>query len=207
MLTIDALRNPSRESGFNYVGRAGGAKKKPWRAQKNAGNKYGSNATFRGPTRERPAEAAQDYCDYINSGVAPSAPSKPALKSAGHDTTPRKPLPRDPEVQAALGVLRDARAQRRGEQGYVYLIIEDLPGGAVIYGKIGYSTNPRKRVAELQTGNPRPLRLLRMKPGTEADEAALHQKYIKHNVLQEWFHITKELLLEWDASHQVSAAA
>lgn len=125
------------------------------------------------------------------------------LKTAGHEYSAPS-VPRDAEVEAALGVLRDARAQRQGKQGYVYLIIEDLPGGGIHYGKIGYSTNPAKRVAELQTGNPRPLRLLYAMPGTEDDERRLHAKYIKFNALQEWFVVTKELLLEFPAQKEAA---
>jgi hypothetical protein len=168
-----------------------------WRASWRKGA-YENDA--RGPARKTPFEAAQDYCDYINSGQIPAP--MPALKSAGH-AGKRASLPRDREVEYALGVLRDARAQRRGKQGYVYLIVEDV----LCYGKVGFSTNPAARVAELQTGNPRKLRLLCSKPGTEADEAALHAKYAPNNVLQEWFLITKELLLEWDVKYQIKPAA
>jgi len=155
-----------------------------------------------GPHRATALEAAWDYCNHVNNGG--QVPTAKVLKSAGHKYTK---APVDPQVQAALGVLRDARAQRQGKQGYVYLIVEDLPGGGLRYGKVGYSVNPPKRVAELQTGNPRKLKLHLMKPGTVADEAALHAKYQKYNVLQEWFLITKELLLEWDAEHQVNLPA
>jgi hypothetical protein len=122
---------------------------------------------------------------------------KPALKSAGHNGS-RDPLPRDEEVEYALGVLRDAKGQREGKQGYVYCIIERVPGGGFSQCKIGFSTNPKARVAELQAGNPRPLMLLCAKKGTLEDEAALHAKYIQQNILQEWFSATKEMLLEFD---------
>lgn len=210
MITPSDIRNPARKSGYDHVGNKDTPghpqPHKPFQADVYGGKRDKAGRSWSGPARATAIEAAQDYCDYMN-GLGPifGVPLTP-LKTAGHVAPARSPLPNDPEVQAALGVLRDARAQRRGVQGYVYLIIEVLPGGGLRYGKIGYSTNPAKRVAELQTGNPRPLALHLSKPGTEADEAALHQKYIQHNVLQEWFHITKELLLEWDASHQVPVA-
>lgn len=115
-------------------------------------------------------------------------PSVPGLKTAGHAYDIER-TDRDPEVEAALGVLRDAKAQRDGRQGYVYLITDETAY------KIGYSVNPQKRVAELQTGNPRVLKLVASMPGTEADEKALHAKYIKHNLLQEWFAPSMEI---WD---------
>lgn len=145
-------------------------------------------------------EAAQDYCDYINGqNVTPPA----ALKSPGHIYDIDRHS-KDPEEEAALGVLRDKRAQRQGKQGYVYLITEALPGGGLRYAKIGYSVNPKKRVAELQTGNPRTLVLLYMMPGTEEDERQLHAKYASDNVLQEWFAITPELILEFPTDTQVN---
>lgn len=193
MITIDDIRNPKRKSGFDHVafntyagdknGHGGGL---PYYAIKEIKRKP-SSKFWNGPRRATAKAAAQDYCDYANkhSIAAPAV-----LKSAGHayDIDVHD---RDPEVEAALGVLRDARAQRRGKQGYVYCITDGE------YLKIGYSVNPRKRVAELQTGNARPLSLVAYKPGTEADEAALHAKYIKKNALQEWFHIDGQLLMEF----------
>lgn len=118
------------------------------------------------------------------------------LATAGHEYEIDE-RDHDPEYQAALGVLRDRRAQREGKQGYVYLITESNEGGGLRYGKIGYSVNPKKRVAELQTGNPRPLQLLYTMPGTEEDERRLHRKYIKENCLQEWFWLTPAIILEF----------
>ena len=201
MLTPSDLENPKRKSGYDHVGRRGrtardGENYKPYQAQVYAkgAQRLVKPHEFVGPRRATALEAAQDYCDYINSGVTPVTP---ALKSAGH-TGRRQKLADDPEVEAALGVLRDAKGQAEGRQGYVYCILETKPGGGMEYVKVGFSTNPWARVAELQTGNPRPLALHCLKKGTLEDEAALHAKYIQHNVLQEWFRPTKELLLEFD---------
>lgn len=203
MLTLEKLKDSTRPSGFKHVmhDHGGGFRPKPYRAQGRA-NRPGTLPRYewRGPRRTTAVEAAQDYCDYIN-GLPAATPG--TLKTAGHAQGLRAPLPRDEEVQHALGVLRDARAQRQGKQGYVYLIWEGKANGGLRYGKVGYSTNPEARVAELQTGNPRTLVLLYKKPGTPEDEAALHQKYMQNNVLQEWFYITKELILEFDAEHSV----
>lgn len=194
-LTIEDLRNPKRQAGFNYVN-LNHRGPRPYRAQ--VGGSMRDKQLWRGPSRATPEEAAQDYCDYIN---AQRPQQTPRLKSAGHAYNIER-TERDPEVEAALGVLRDARAQREGKDGFVYLIIEVQRGGALHYGKVGYSVNPRKRVAELQTGNPRPLALHCMKKGTVADEADLHAKYIQDNALQEWFVISKELLLEFDLNSE-----
>jgi hypothetical protein len=203
MITPNDIRKPSNVSGFAHVGLVRGPSRGGSRAYFQAYENGGRGGDWKGPARATADQAAQDYCSRAN-GKGTAAPI--VLKSAGH-TGKRQSLPMNEEVQEALGILRDARAARAGKQGYVYLIVEDLPGGALVYGKVGFSTNPQARVAELQTGNPRKLRLAYSKPGTEADEAALHAKYAHKNVLQEWFYITKELLLEWDAEHQIKPAA
>lgn len=197
MLTPEDLRNPARKSGYDHVGynvSPGQTTPKPYQAVVYGGTRSKAGMAWIGPRRATAEEAAQDYCNYIGrKGVTPTAP----LKTAGHAGR-RQKLSDDPEVAAALGVLRDAKGQRQGKQGYVYCILETAPGGAMQYVKVGFSTNPAARVAELQTGNPRPLKLHAMKEGTLEDERALQQKYIKENVLQEWFRPTKELLLEFD---------
>jgi hypothetical protein len=196
VITPDSLRNPSLKAGFHHVGKVGGQPSRgstPIYYQAYAGR--GRTGDWKGPGRKSAVEAAQDYCDYVN-GQATTPATHAPLKVAGHGGK-REALPRDPEVEAALGVLRDARAQRNGVPGYVYLITEDRLGGGIRYVKIGYSVNPQKRVAELQTGNPRLLKLLYAMPGTPEDERRLHAKYAKHNVLQEWFEVTKELILEF----------
>jgi hypothetical protein len=193
-LTIEDLRDPSRASGFRYVTyRAHRAATKPFQAQ------HGPKRHL-GPRRATAEEAAQDYCDHVNGR---QIPTPRLLRSAGHKRPKRRTLPRDPEVEAALGVLRDARAQREGEQGYVYCIGERDRLYAV---KIGYSVNPPKRVPELQTGNPRTLVLLGYFPGTEDDEKAMHAKYAEDNILQEWFRPSPALLSEFD-NKEVKAAA
>lgn len=207
MITPKDLRDPSRKSGYRNVtaafdSRPGRTNPLPYQARKDtsADGRAGSNRVWSGPRRATALESAQDFCDYVNAGK--TAPPPRQLKSAGHKVQ-RDSLPRDPEVEAALGVLKDAKAQAAGKPGFVYLVIEEHPGGALKYGKVGYSTNPRARVGELQQGNPRPLKLHMMKPGTLEDEAAIHQRHIRSNQLQEWFRITPELLLEWDMEHYV----
>lgn len=202
MLTPKDIEDSNNQTGYRYVQRVGGqpsrarVRKTYYQAIKRVAPGTGHGKKWTGPGRMTALEAAQDYCDWHNNLAV--SPAKPALKSAGHARGTRSRLSDDPEVEAALGVLRDARGRRRGNQGYVYCIWEYKDGGGMEYVKVGFSTNPQARVAELQTGNPRPLKLISMKEGTLEDEAALHAKYIKENVLQEWFRPTKELLLEFD---------
>jgi Meiotically up-regulated gene 113 len=188
LLTPNDIRDSSRRSGFQFVIWDEYSTRGPYRAQRRVGPDTEARSHWYGPRRATAEEAAQDYCDYINgSGVTPATP----LKSAGHKGKRRR-LSDDPEVAAALGVLRDARGQRQGNQGYVYCITDGE------YIKIGYSTKPEARLAELQTGNARKLSLVGSKPGTVEDEAALHQKYIEHNVLQEWFRLDAAILSEFN---------
>lgn len=177
MLTPADIENPKRSSGYDHVGNNRGR----WRAQvygaRKGQAKHSNGFAWWGPNRTDPAEAAQDYCNYIN-GHPERLPA--TLRSPGN-RVPRDPID-DREVEAARGVLRDARAQRRKlAQGYVYLITD---GTAV---KVGYSVKPAARVSELQTGNPRKLRLLAAMKGTEEDEAAIHQRFMDHNIILEWF--------------------
>ena len=194
-LTIEDIRNPKRRSGFDHVrfNSHDGHARKPYQA--NGGGRGTATGNPGGPAwfgsrRAAAEEAAQDYCDYVNAQRPQQPVPSMALRTAGHVYDIEK-SERGPEVEAALGVLRDYKAQRDGRQGYVYLISD---GTAY---KVGYSVNPNKRVAELQTGNPRKLSLLASIPGTEADEKALHQKYISDNLLQEWFAASPELRSEF----------
>lgn len=205
MITPDDLRNPALKSGYDRVNYdrtktpSGAPRSKPYRAQiTRRDGRPGMEPV--GRWRATAREAAQDFCDWYNGGGKRLVKLGKVLKSAGHKAR-RDPIKDDPEVQAALGVLRDARGQQEGRQGYVYLIGEEEYGPPGLNGgniaKIGYSTNPEARVAELQTGNGRRLKLLGKIKGTPADEAALHAKYADQNVLQEWFRLTTNLLLEF----------
>ncbi len=184
-LTIEDIRNPKRKSGFDHINRQtpNGRTRVYYNAQVYGGKLSKAGHSWRGPNRATAEEAAQDYCDYINSQRTAS-PATPALKSAGHQGQ-RDRIDRDEEVEAALGVLRDRRGARQGRQGYVYLIGE-VEGDKPLF-KIGYSTNPEARLREIQTCNGRILALFAKIPGTMADEAALHAKFIHLNTVQEWF--------------------
>lgn len=202
MLTPKDIENPKRQSGYNYVNSASGGKgghgntSTFWRARVGFGGNHRNGPRFSGPSRTTALEAAHDYCDHMNGNTVGYTAS---LLTAGHAySTPK--IERDEEVEAALGVLRDHKAQRAGKQGYVYAITED---GCGEYVKLGYSVNPQKRVAELQTGNPRKLVLLGYREGTPADERALHAKYIKMNVLQEWFKLEPSMADEFNTKEVV----
>ena len=69
------------------------------------------------------------------------------------------------------------------EGGLVYLI----QGEHRTPVKVGHATNVRRRLRELQTGNPTRLHVLDVLPGTKATERALHEQMAQHRVLGEWF--------------------
>lgn len=68
-------------------------------------------------------------------------------------------------------------------RAYVYFI-ESGPGGPV---KIGYTNDVAARMADLQGGNPVPLRLLAAVHGTQRTERFLHTVYLQGNLRGEWF--------------------
>ncbi len=64
-------------------------------------------------------------------------------------------------------------------------------GGPV---KIGHAHNPRRRLTMLQTGNPEPLRLIRVIEGDIATEAAAHEAFAARRIKGEWFSFDEEML-------------
>lgn len=201
MIRPQDIANDDRQSGYDHVGFTRDVAK-PYHAQVYGGKNNAAGHAWQGPARATAFEAAQDYCDHMNG--QPGRPKPAARKRpAATPRTPRDKLGDDHEVQAALGVLRDARAQRRHlSQGYVYLISD---GTAV---KVGYSTKPEARVNELQTGNPRELLLLAKKQGTEVTEATLHNRFIDDNLILEWFRPSTALLswfgVRWDTDKRLA---
>lgn len=73
---------------------------------------------------------------------------------------------------------------------HVYFIQEGAHGPI----KIGFSVDPRARLAALQTCNPRELRLIGLRPGSKEDERALHDRFAAQRVRGEWFYPGEELL-------------
>lgn len=60
--------------------------------------------------------------------------------------------------------------------------------------KIGVSYNPERRLKILQTGNPRPLRIIALiEGGGKAAEADLHKRFANDRMEGEWFQWTPEL--------------
>ena len=197
LLTIEDLRNPKRKSGFSRVkegsqpGPNGGGRCRPsWRAS--FGLIDGKHA--HGPRRATPEAAAQDACDHMNgAGVSPPV----ALKQVNHPA--RQKVEASQEVKEAWETIKAAReANAKKETGYVYVLAEE---GSMFAVKVGHSRQPFARPGDFQMGNPRKLLVVGVLEGTEADERALHQKYISDNVQGEWFRPSAPLLSEFDVTY------
>lgn len=75
-------------------------------------------------------------------------------------------------------------------QTRVYFVQEGEKGPI----KIGLALDPERRVATLQIGHPRPLRLLRHIAGTSRHERDVHMMFFKEHLRGEWFKPSKRLL-------------
>lgn len=60
--------------------------------------------------------------------------------------------------------------------------------------KIGAAEDVAHRIANLQAGNPEPLKLLREIPGGRQTEAALHRRFRHLRIRSEWFEFHPDML-------------
>lgn len=72
--------------------------------------------------------------------------------------------------------------------GYIYFITD---GEAV---KIGFSEKPLRRLGGLQSGHPKPLRLIGAVPASVMEEVAIHKRFDHIRIRGEWFRETPELI-------------
>lgn len=72
--------------------------------------------------------------------------------------------------------------------GHVYFLTD----GEVV--KIGFSSNPKKRVGSIQTGHAKPLTLLGTIVASVMDEMSIHELFSDLRVRGEWFQATPDLL-------------
>ena len=199
MITAADIANPARQTGYNHVqysAHKGQNITKPYNAVVYGGTLDKAGRRWKGIMRATAEEAAQDYCDFINAdGQQPTAQAK--LNRAGH-TRVRKHGERSTRI-----VVREEPKERQ-ISGYVYCISD---GTAL---KIGKTTNhPSNRVAELQTGNPRLLRLIACieTENVTETEAMLHLRFEHLNVLGEWFDHDDMILMEFGVMEEEDAKA
>lgn len=81
-----------------------------------------------------------------------------------------------------------------GALGYLYLISEGEEGPV----KIGFSGSPVSRLGTLQTGNPRPLRLVAsycfLRNDAILAETMLHEELDHWSITGEWFDLSEEFV-------------
>jgi hypothetical protein len=85
-------------------------------------------------------------------------------------------------------VLRCSFEEEAGEEldGWIYIIGCAEP----LSYKVGFTTkDPRKRVKQLQTGCPVPLKLLGWYPGSLRQERELHEQLAEFRLTGEWFRL------------------
>lgn len=80
------------------------------------------------------------------------------------------------------------------EVGAVYFIGDELGGDAL---KIGWSRDPVRRLQEIQTGNPFPLKFIACVAATRMIEPALHQLFAVCHVQGEWFSDPEGSIGKW----------
>ena len=73
---------------------------------------------------------------------------------------------------------------RNASPDHLYVIGEGKGCGVV---KIGRSSNPADRLAEIQTGNHKKMRLLYVEPDAGHIERRVHQQFTKMHISGEWF--------------------
>lgn len=65
--------------------------------------------------------------------------------------------------------------------GHVYLISDGE------YTKVGFSTDPEKRLKQLQTAHPKKLKLVGLFEADREVETLLHEELTDHHVRGEWY--------------------
>jgi hypothetical protein len=177
-----------------------------------------AQANWSGDGDRRKAPTVAEMRIVLANGTSAAQPPQPALRSAGHKRGQVTRKTTNKQIKKLRKRLRELEAAERiGSRGFVYLVAEEFPtaypnrdGKPYIWQeavKIGWAVDPYERIKGLQTGNPRKLVLLAMKPGTLDDERALHAKHINVNVLQEWFRPTMAVLSEFGLRAQVYGQA
>lgn len=147
--------------------------------------------------RETPREKAlcSDYVRLQKEGPAPWYAFKPGAQDPSYyvlETGLWKSLDRHGVVVERPVKYREDYVAPLEREGYVYFIQQGDDSSGPI--KIGWSHNVSQRLAQLQTANPTPLRLLHRISGSFHDEQALHKKFASYRLNAEWFEASIELL-------------
>ena len=71
--------------------------------------------------------------------------------------------------------------------------------------KIGWSTNPEKRLATIRVATPDGIDEWVARSGSPADEKFYHRRYREHRLNGEWFSVTPEIRETMDALHELAS--
>lgn len=132
----------------------------------------------------------ESNCDWVFQGVHGYWPVD--LATSRRTTHIRREKEAQKEARAAERAARNEAEQVRKEKrvGHVYFIQMGEDGPI----KIGYSLDPEKRLATLQTSSPEPLSLLVTIKGGKTLEKSLHDRFAAHHKRGEWYEPVPNLL-------------
>jgi len=115
---------------------------------------------------------------YFEDRMAELKPTPPKRKWYVDGPTTRAKTARRPKV---------VKPEYTGKKGYIYFAkSDDLV-------KIGFATNPHRRVQELGTGNHNKIVLYDSFPSYQAAEKLLHRRFKADRVRGEWFHLSNDI--------------
>lgn len=110
----------------------------------------------------------------------------------------RFPLPEpespgfDVEYERFLAISNGVSEKSIAEKNFGFVYVVRLNNSV----KIGFSQNFKKRLSGLQCGCPYPLSVVLVIPGWEREEKALHKRFRRHRIANEWFTLSPEIE-EW----------
>lgn len=80
-------------------------------------------------------------------------------------------------------IARDDEVDLDSGPGWIYFVVDNR----YRHMKAGWSGNPIKRLADLQTGHPLPLKIIGIIPGSYSYEAAIHRTFHRYRTAGEWY--------------------
>jgi hypothetical protein len=92
-----------------------------------------------------------------------------------------------PRVAPELRRPKKAKSEYTGKKGYIYF----AKSGDLV--KIGFASNPHRRVQELGTGNHNEIFLYDSFPSYQAAEKLLHRRFKADRVRGEWFRFSNDI--------------
>jgi hypothetical protein len=150
------------------------------------------------------AKGGSQRLRYVKTYVDRHGVRRCYFRKKGFAEVPLRGRPGTKEFRASYdrAVAECARVQI--PDGFLYAI--RVRGFALV--KVGYSTAPARRLAELENGAQMGggLELLGQIPGTQQHERGLHRRFARHRAFGEWFRLEGEVL-EWTTALARRASA